>query len=52
MRTLFKLAGMLAIVGAMTSCNDAKKTTADYRIIPMPQEIIKNTEGNFELGRE
>lgn len=51
MRTLFKLAGMLAIVGAMTSCNDAKKTTADYRIIPMPQEIIENTEGNFELGR-
>lgn len=50
MKTLFKLTGLLAITGVLAACGNAQKTTADYRVIPLPQEIIEST-GNFELNR-
>uniref|UniRef100_UPI00359F3B27 beta-N-acetylhexosaminidase n=1 Tax=Prevotella heparinolytica TaxID=28113 RepID=UPI00359F3B27 len=51
MKTLFKLAGVLAMAGVLASCSNAKKTVADYRIIPLPQEITQSTDGSFELNR-
>ena len=38
MRNLFKIAGLLALTGFISSCND-KETTANYQVIPLPQEI-------------
>jgi len=35
MRNLFKIAGLLALTGFISSCND-KETTANYQVIPLP----------------
>uniref|UniRef100_UPI00359F28F1 beta-N-acetylhexosaminidase n=4 Tax=Prevotella heparinolytica TaxID=28113 RepID=UPI00359F28F1 len=51
MKNLFKLAGVLAMAGVLSSCDNAKKTMADYRIVPLPQEITQSTDGSFELNR-
>ena len=34
MRNLFKIAGLLALTGFISSCND-KETTANYQVIPV-----------------
>lgn len=49
MKILFKLIGLLAITGALGSCNNSEKTMADYRIIPLPQEVVK-ADGGFKLS--
>lgn len=38
MRNLFKVAGLLAVAGLITSCHSEQKV-ADYQVIPLPQEI-------------
>lgn len=50
MKTLFKQVGLLVIIGVLVSCDNSKKTMADYRIIPLPQEIIKNADGDFKVS--
>lgn len=49
MKHFFKLAGCLAIVGFISSCQSAKQE-ANYQIIPLPQEIVTTNENPFELN--
>lgn len=49
MKTLIKFAGLLAITGALISCGDNKEM-ADYRVIPLPQEVITASNGEFVMG--
>ena len=43
MRNLFKIAGLLALTGFISSCND-KETTANYQVIPF-------TSGNYDCSK-
>ena len=49
MRNLFKIAGLLALTGFISSCND-KETTANYQVIPLPQEITTAQSQPFTLN--
>ena len=49
MRKLFKLAGLLAMTGILVSCSN-EKTTANYRVIPLPQEITAESGDEFVLN--
>ena len=49
MRKLFKLAGLLAVTGLLVSCSN-EKTTANYQVIPLPQEITAEPGGEFVLN--
>lgn len=49
MRKLFKLAGLLAMTGLLASCS-GEKTTANYQVIPLPQEISTAADGEFVLS--
>lgn len=48
MKTLFKYVGLLAMTGVLISCGDNKEM-ADYRIIPLPQEVIATSNGEFVM---
>ncbi len=48
MKTLFKFAGLLAMTGALLSCGNNKEM-ADYRIIPLPQEVVATSNGEFVM---
>lgn len=49
MRKLFKLAGLLAMTGILVSCSN-EKTTANYQVIPLPQEITAESGDEFVLN--
>ena len=49
MRNLFKIAGLLALTGFISSCNE-KETTANYQVIPLPQEITTAQSQPFTLN--
>lgn len=49
MKRLFKLAGLLAMTGLLFSCQN-EKTTANYQVIPLPQEITTAPDGEFTLS--
>ena len=49
MRNLFKIAGLLALTGFISSCND-KETTANYQVIHLPQEITTAQSQPFTLN--
>lgn len=49
MKKLFKLAGLLAMTGLLVSCS-SNKTTANYQVIPLPQEITAAPDGEFVLS--
>lgn len=48
MKTLFKYVGLLAMTGVLISCGDNKEM-ADYRIIPLPQEVVATSNGEFVM---
>lgn len=48
MKQIFKLAGLLAITGAIASCKSEQKI-ADYQVIPMPQTITTSQGSPFTL---
>ncbi|MCD8182765.1 MAG: glycoside hydrolase family 20 protein [Bacteroides sp.] len=49
MKRLFKLAGLLAMTGLLFSCQN-EKTTANYQVIPLSQEITTAPDGEFTLS--
>lgn len=49
MKNLWKMAGMAAVAGILTSCA-GKTVVADYQVIPAPLEILKAADGSFKLG--
>lgn len=48
MRNLFRIAGLLALTGLISSCHD-KETVANYQVIPLPQEIATVQSNPFIL---
>lgn len=48
MRKSFSGIGLLIILGLLTSCSSVQKP-ADYRVVPLPQEIIENQGTPFVL---
>lgn len=49
MRNLLKTAAVVALTGCFCACT-GEKTEANYRVIPMPQEITLVTDGEFTLS--
>lgn len=49
MKKLFKLAGLVALAGVIASCSNVK-TTANYQVIPLPQEITTTVGQEFTLS--
>ena len=49
MKNLLQMAGCLAFIGLMTACSE-RTTTADYQVIPMPQQIVMADNGDFTLN--
>lgn len=49
MKRKFKLPALLVLTGLLASCGSAEKTTANYQVIPMPQEITAAASGEFAI---
>lgn len=49
MKKMFKRAGWLAVVGVMFACTAGQKS-ADYRVVPLPQEITEKQAQSFTLS--
>jgi len=49
MKKMFKLTGWLAVMGVMFACT-AEQKSADYRVIPLPQEITEKQDKSFTLN--
>lgn len=49
MKTLFKLAGLLAVAGIWTSCGNNKEMV-NYQVIPLPQEVTMTSGGEFAIN--
>ncbi len=49
MKKMFKLGGWLAVMGVMFACTAGQKS-ADYRVIPLPQEITEKQDKSFALN--
>lgn len=48
---MFRLAGWLAVLGLMVSCKTEQKS-ADYRVVPLPQQIVVKQEKPFVLDEK
>lgn len=48
MKKNFSLTGLLALAGLLASCNQ-QKTTANYQVIPLPQEVTATAGQEFVL---
>lgn len=51
MKKMFKRAGRLAVIGVMFACTAGQKS-ADYRVVPLPQEITEKQAQSFTLGSD
>lgn len=51
MKKMFKRAGWLAVIGVMFACTAGQKS-ADYRVVPLPQEITEKQAQSFTLGSD
>ena len=49
MKKMFKLAGWLVVMGVMFACTVEQKS-ANYRVVPLPQEIIEKQDKSFVLN--
>lgn len=49
MKKMFKLAGWLVVMGVMFACS-AEQKSADYRVVPLPQEIVGKQGQSFTLA--
>ncbi len=49
MKKMFKLAGWLVVMGVMFACS-AEQKSADYRVVPLPQEIVGKQDQSFTLA--
>ena len=49
MKKMFKLAGWLVVIGVMFACTVEQKS-ANYRVVPLPQEIIEKQDKSFVLN--
>ena len=49
MKKKFKTLSLLVLTGLLTSCGNAENTTANYQIIPLPQEITAAASGEFSI---
>ena len=49
MKTLFKLAGLLAVAGIWSSCGNNKEMV-NYQVIPLPQEVTMTSGEEFAIN--
>ncbi len=49
MKKMFKLAGWLVVIGVMFACTVEQKSV-NYRVVPLPQEIIEKQDKSFVLN--
>lgn len=49
MKKMFKLAGWLVVMGVMFACS-AEQKSANYRVVPLPQEIVGKQDPAFTLA--